>query len=206
MNLFRLESDFKDYYDSYAVNDTEIVYKRFRNGGLGRGEGLEYLRQNGIKTVQFGPFSKFNRNTKSFVVYTNPSLHNFLGKHIYTYNEVAGQYSNCVVSEFLEIYGGYTVKYLQVGERRFRIMFFNPEFKTKLIEGSVITVEELPRQYNHAIGLPIYSIDYISNGIEMVAVDFNTVQQLGSIGMEKLISAEDVATEVKKSIIAYNKA
>lgn len=206
MNLFRLESDFEDYYDCCQIDSSPLIYRRFNSERHDRSEALSFLKNNGIKTVNFGPFRNFGKNIKNFVVYTNPSLHNFLGKHIYSYNEVQSQYRNYLVSEFLDNYGGYTVKYLQIGERRFRLMFFNPDYKTKLIEGSMVAIEELPRQYNYAIGLPIYSIDYISNGVEMVAIDFNEVQRLNTIGINNLISAEDVATEVKNALIAYNKA
>lgn len=206
MYLFRLNSDFTDYYDECLDTNSTIVYNRFRNQGMSRGEALNYLRNNGIKTVKFGAFTNFGTDTSKFVVYTNPSLHNFSGKRIQTFDEVAIQYANYMVSEFLDKYGGYTVKYLQVGERRFRIMFFNPEYREKLIEGSMVAIEELPKQYNYAIGLPIYSIDYISNGAEMVAIDFNEVQRLDTIGINNLISAENVAMEVRNALIAYNKA
>lgn len=204
--MFNLASDFTDFYDDCCDSNSVIVYNRFRNQGMSRGEALNYLKNNGIKTVNFGPFTKFGSSTDKLVVYTNPSLHNFAGKQIHTFNEVALQYTNYMMAEFLEVYGGYTVKYLQIGERRFRMMFFNPEYKNKLIEGSMVAVEELPKQYNYAIGLPIYSIDYISNGVEMVAIDFNEVQQLDKIGVNNLITAENVAMEVRNALITYNKA
>lgn len=204
--MFRLESDFTDYYDSVINPDSKLVYKRKRLTFNTRVDELLYLRNNGIKTVQFGPLGKFPSSVKKLIVYTNPSLHNFKGKHIYTYDEVASQYTNYMVAEFLEPCNGYTVKYLQIGERRFRLMFFNPNFEDTLTEGKLITFDELPRQYNYAIGLPIYSIDYVSNGTEMVAVDFNEVQQLNTIGIDKIIKPEDVAAEVYKSLLAYNKA
>lgn len=204
--MFKLDSDFSDYYDIYADDKSSIVYKRFRTSEESRGKNLRYLSNNGIKTVNFGTFRQFGPSTKKFVVYTNPFQHDFLGKHIYSFNEVQEQYSNYIVSEFLEESNGYTVKYLQIGERRFRLMFFNPDYKEKLLEGNMVAIEELPKQYNYAIGLPIYSIDYISNGVEMLAIDFNDVQRLNTIGMDKIISAEDVAIEVKKALVAYNKA
>ena len=206
--MFRLETDFKDYYDHCFDKEGSSVYRRFIEAGrMDRVDALNFLSTHGIKTVNFGPFRKFaGEPNRKFVVYTNPSLHDFRGKHIYTFNEVQSQYQNYLVSEFLEEFNGYTVKYLQVGERRFRMMFYNANFKDELKEGVCVAFEELPRQYNYAIGLPIYSIDYISNSSEMVAVDFNEVQRLNTIGIDKVMSPEDVATEVKNALIAYNKA
>lgn len=203
--MFKLNTDFKDYYDGCLSEDNSVVYNRLSKQVMSRGEALHYLNNNGIKTVKFGPVSKFIGQSH-IVVYTNPMLHNFLGKHIYSYNEANGQYRNCLASEFLINSKGCTVKYLQVGERRFRMMFQNDEYKTKLMEGKLVALDELPRQYNYAIGLPIYSIDYVSNGGEMVAVDFNEVQQLDRIGFQSVMNAEDVADEIKRALVAYNKA
>lgn len=109
------------------------------------------------------------------------------------------------MAEFLDKSGGYTIKYLQVGQRRFNLMFYNPDYMDKLVEGSLVKIEELPKQYNYAIGVPIFSIDYISNGVEMIAVDFNTTQSLISIGLDKVIPASDVAREIRDALVAYNK-
>lgn len=204
--MFRLDADFSDYYDSLTDVKSSIVYKRKRELFNGRGSELLFLKNNGIKTVEFGHFIRVLSRSNKFVVYTNPLLHDFRGKHIYDSEDVAGHYSNCVVAEFLEQSNGYTVKYLQVGERRFRLMFYNPNYLTQLCEGTLIALEELPRQFNYAVGLPIYSIDYISNGVEMVAVDFNEVQNLSKIGMDAVMKPDEVVTEVKRALLAYNKA
>ncbi len=204
--MISIQSDFKDYYDYLSNPDSTIVYKRFNKVNSTRAEDLNFLRSKGIKTIKCGSIKKvLSPSSQKYVVYTDPTSHKFEGKHIYTTLDVLNQYSNCIISEFMEIYGGYTVKYLQIGERRFRIMFFNPDYKEKLVEGNMVAIEELPRQYNYALGLPIYSIDYISNGLEMIAVDFNRTQSLQSIGIDKKIKAEDVAMEVENALIAYNK-
>lgn len=204
--MFRLDTDFKDYYDALTDCESNIVYRRKREIFRNRGEELLYLKNNGIKTVDFGPFRRLSNYGNKFIVYTNPALHEFMGKHIYTSEDIANCYSNCAVSEFLEASNGYTIKYLQVGERRFRMMFHNPEYMTRLHEGKLVALEELPRQFNYAIGLPIYSIDYMSNGTEMVAIDFNEVQRLDKIGIDKVMTADEVVLEVKKALLAYNKA
>ena len=204
IGLFRLESDFDDFYDDISDDNSKIVYYRIREN-ISRVDDLNFLKSLGIKTVNFGPFKKFGQDTKQFVVYTNQFLHDSLGKHIYTFDEVSIQYNTSLLAEFIENTQGYTIKYLQIGERRFRLVFYNPDFLHTLNEGQLIAFDELPKQYNYAIGLPIYSIDYVSTSSEMVAIDFNRVQKLDKIGVDKYIAAEDVATEVKNALIAYNK-
>lgn len=204
--MINIQSDFIDYYDHLSNDSSLVVYNRYRNTGVTRAEDLKYLRNHGILTVSCGTARQVIRpDVKKLVVYTNPALHEFRGKQIYSSYDVASQYSNYVVSEFLEGYCGYTVKYLQIGSRRFRLVFSNPDYKEQLIEGNMVAMEELPRQYNYAFGLPIYSIDYVSNGCEMFAVDFNTVQNLASIGMDNILKANDVVKEVENALIAYNK-
>lgn len=204
--VIKVESDFSDYYDELSSDNTTIVYKRFKSQSMSRAEALTYLKNNGINTVKYGPFIKFTGETKKFVVYTNQASHDFKGKLICTFDKVASEYSNYLVSEFLSSSNGLTIKYLQIGERRFRMMFSNPEFEETLKEGSLVQFDELPKGYNHAIGLPIYSIDYISNGLEMLAIDFNQVQNLQKIGIDKIITADEVITQVENALIAYNKA
>lgn len=204
--MLLIKSDFKDFYDTASDTNGNIVYNRFRSKDTSRADELLFLKQNGIKTVEFGPLSKFGPNTPNYIVYTNPSLHSFKGKKICTYNDVIQQYSNYLVAEFIRESGGYTVKYLQVGERRFRITMYNPNFCTTLEEGNILSIDELNKQYNYAIGLPIYSIDYISNGQEMLAIDFNTVQSLSRINFQLVMSPDEICKEIEGALIAYNKA
>ena len=204
--MINIESNFTDYYDIAMCKSSAITYSRYRNANADRSDELLFLKQNGIKTVEFGPLSKFGPSTSMFVVYTNPSLHDFKGKKICTYREVVSQYSNYLLAEFLQSSQGYTVKYLQIGKRRFRVMMYNPNFMTRLDEGSVIGIDELSNQYNYAIGKPIYSIDYISNGHEMVAIDFNDTQNLWTLGFQNYISAQEVCKEIGEALLAYNKA
>ncbi len=205
-SVLRLESDFTDYYDGYFSNNASSVYKRLQNNGKTRADQLNYLKSIGIKTVDFGPYSKMcSKRDSKFVVYTDPYLHEFAGKHIYSEGEVKNFYKNYLLAEFLSSSNGYTVKYLQIGERRFRMWMYNPDFMSTLVEGTCVAMEELPRQYNYLIGLPIFSIDYVSNGIEMVAIDFNEVQNLQKLGIHTFMSPEEVVREVENALMTYNK-
>lgn len=202
--MLKLNTDFEDFYDAELSSLSGIEYNRFKGSTVSRGEELNWLNRIGIKTVKFGAASSFIPATKQVVVYTNPFLHDFKGKSIYNFDEYRG--SNYLIAEFLADSLGYTVKYLQVGERRFKLMLYNKDFRTKLSEGVLVSCEELPKQYNYSMGIPIYSIDYVSNGHEMLAVDFNRVQNLKKLGMENVMKASEVALEVRKALIEYNKA
>lgn len=201
--LFKLESDFTDYYDYLCDDTSSVVYHRDRKN-ISRIDDLNFLKSLGIKTVKIGPFKQFDPSFEKLVVYTDPYLHDCLGKHIYTFDDVSLQYRANLVAEFIQGSNGYTFKYLQIGERRFKITLYNPDYQTVLSEGRLVNFEELPKQYNYSIGLPIYSIDYVPTNFGMIAVDFNRVQSLIKIDIDKYLSAEEVLVEIKKALLTYN--
>lgn len=197
-----VESSFEDYYDNILNQISDRKYDRRYK--LSRGECLNFLKSIGVPTIKYGSYRDILSHSGKVVVYTDNYLHMGLGKHIYDINTARSQYGNSLMAEYIENTGGYTIKYLQVGERRFNLLFYNGQYKESLTEGILVKAEELPSQYNIMIRRPIYSIDYISNGITMVAVDFNEVQPLKRIGFENIMKAEDVAMEVNKALIKYN--
>jgi len=202
--MCKLNSDFKDYYDAAFKKESQICYNRFKSTGRGRAEALTYLKSLGIPTIKFGAFSSFDYKTPEFVVYTNPKLHDGLGKYVYSFYDVATQYRNYLVAEHAQGTQGYTLKYLQIGERRFKLTLHNPNYKNVLSEGKVVGITELEKGYNFNIRLPIYSIDYVVKDRMPIAIDFNEVQELSRLGMDTILSAEEVVNEVKKALIAYS--
>ena len=203
--MIQIRSDFTDYYDVLSNPNSNLIYNRFKQNSMSRGEALRFLRKYGIKTLNFGSVRTFNPlETPRLVVYTNQNSHDFLGKRVCTYDEAISQYGNCAASEFIES-DGRTLKYLQIGSRRFRLLFHNSEaYRGILREGDLIAYEELPRQYNFTLRLPIYSIDYIGKNNDMIAVDFNEVQKLSSIGVQGIITEREVIEEIYASLINYH--
>lgn len=200
----KIESDFRDYYD-YLNEEKHFrgVYKRFRcvdsRAGL-----LNILRRYGIRTIDLKSVRDFSNDTDKVVVYTNPKLHNFEGKKIIRLAEAKILYPNYVASKFYDEAKGETLKYLQVGDKRFRLMMKNRNTE-RVDEGVVMNIVELAPEPSTYISDPIFSIDYISNGKEMVAIDFNRAQELGKLGFRSIMSPESVMLEVKKVLERYNK-
>ena len=199
-----IESDFIDYYDELSSEENYIgIYERHLPTET-RGTLLNQLTYSGIRTVDLRAAREFDSSIRYLVVYTNPKLHNSLGKRVVSLEEAKLIYPNNLASPFYEESNGETLKYLQVGCRRFRVNLKSDDpFKMK--EGRIVKIEELSPYPNYTILKPIFSIDYISTGKEMIAVDFNPIQNLGKIGFEEVMSAEEVMHEIKKALIAYNK-
>jgi hypothetical protein len=112
-------------------------------------------------------------------------------------------YSNRLATEYFECNKEITYKILNIGKRRFRCILKNRE---SLVETEIIQLDELPGGYNHSLALPIYSLDYVkSNSGEMLVVDFNTIQRLDYLDMERVITPDEIMKEIYGALIAYNK-
>lgn len=205
MSELRIDSDFTDFYDKLSKEDSLVTYRRYLSDCKQRGIDLGYLKSLGVKTIDIQPVSSYNIFDGDIVVYTNPMGHNGTGKKIMTVSAAQRSYSNCVASRYIEAPDPISIKYLQIGKRRINIYFRKTE-KYTLDPGDIISIQELNPEYNRLIALPIYSIDYISDGGEMRATDFNEVQRLDKLNLEGYISSEEIIQEIKNSILIYNKA
>ena len=198
-----IQSDFKDFYDGLSADDSSTIYRRFVNECMQRGSALKYIRSIGIRTIEIKQVSKFFRGDGDIVVYTDPKGHNGTGKEIMTVDNAIQSYGNCIASRYYndcELY----IKYLQVGKKRYNICY-KIDKDNPLSLGTIIDVKELNDEYNRRIGLPIFSIDYISDGQCMIATDFNEVENLEYIGMSKYLDAEYVKNEIIEALAIYNK-
>lgn len=200
----KIISDFSDYYDSISSDEDGVVYKRNLCDCKQRGSALKYLRSIGIKTIEIKQVNNFSYLDDTLVVYTDPKKHSGKGKRIVSYGEAQGMGSNVMASKFYSESKGLTVKYLQIGKRRYTLYFQRDDIYS-LEKGRLVKIEESSQTYNMLIGLPIFSIDYISNGSEMLATDFNEVQSLKDIYMDHYIDASTVKREVIEALMAYNK-
>lgn len=203
MSRLKINSDFNDYYDILSSEST-LTYNRFLNGSPQRASDLKFLRRLGLKTIELKPVSSFLMDSGYIVVYTKPNMHNGKGKKILTVGEANTLYSNFTASSYLIPDNGYTIKVLQIGERRFTLVFqkANP---ISLDIGQLISITENSREYNRLIGLPIFSIDYIIKNNEMIATDFNRVEKLDRLGIHNYIKPEEVINQIRGALIAYNK-
>ena len=199
-----IKSDFTDYYDTLNNVNSNLVYNRYISQCKQRGAALKFLRNIGVKTVELKQVNKFFREDGYIVVYTDPKAHNGLGKKIMTVDEANRAYGNYIASHYYDNTNGLTLKFLQIGKRRFTL-YYKTDKPLSLELGTLIDVKESQAYYNRIIGLPIFSIDYISNGHEMLATDFNEVQNLSLIGANKLLTPEEIILEILDAMIAYNK-
>lgn len=198
-----IKSDYTDFYDVLSNNNSIITYNRYLSQCKQRGSALKYLRSLGIKTLDIKQVNQFFRGDGPIVVYKDPMGHHGNGKAIMSVDEAMQYYGNCVASNYYNK-DGFTIKYLQIGKRRFSLCFKKNETET-LDVGTLIDIKENTSEFNRLIGLPIFSIDYISNGCEMIATDFNEVENLHNINMDRYLDSNTVITEIIDALTVYNK-
>jgi hypothetical protein len=203
MISLNVKSDFTDFYDELSDKNSIVTYNRFLSNSMQRGKALKYLRSIGVNTIEIKQVNTFIREDSPIVVYTNPKGHNGTGKKLLNVDDAVKMYENYMASKYLDFTGGVTVKFLQIGKRGFNLQFFKDTKSLNI--GRLIKINEIQCDYNRLIGIPIYSIDYVSDGTRMVATDFNEVENLASLGMNNYISAEEVITEIRNALIIYNK-
>lgn len=200
----RIESDFKDFYDSLS-EDTNTVgtYFRYKKDMLSKGKGLAELRRIGIKTIDTRAARDIVSTSNKLVVYTDPERHDGRGRVLMGYEEASMIYPNSLASEFYIEAEGITNKLLQVGSRRFRIILKDNE--NSLGKGEVQHIDEITPGYNMLLSSPIFSIDYISTRNGMLAITYNNVERLADYDIQQIMSAEQVISEVYNALLKHNK-
>lgn len=191
-----LESTFTDFYDKKLAEYDNIEYKRSRPKADARGLELNELRKIGIPTLEVKAVSLYNSSVEELVVYTEPHKHDKEGKIVTDLETARLMYRNNLASPFYRKCCMFTIKYVQVGKRRFRVFFLGKRDESVFEDGQVMKIEELYSQYNTVIKEPIFSIDYISTDFGLIAIDFNKVQNLGKIGLADYMTDDEVCQEL----------
>lgn len=190
-----LESDFVDYYDYLCSSQGTVQYIRKYSDSASRSKDMQYLKTLGVKTIEIRAVREFV-NVDKLVVYTDPYKHNKQGKILVDYDEAIELYPNCPASKFYTESNGLTLKYLQVGKFRYKI-YLQLTSSTTLEHENVVGIDILEPAYNLYIKQPIFSIDYTIDGDGLLAIDYNRVQNLSRLGMQNILTAEAVISEIK---------
>lgn len=197
--VIKLESDYTDYYDDIFSDDGDIIYKRLTSDCMPRGKALKFLSELGVPTIEIGQVTNFNIIAyDKLVVYTNSKQHGGVGKQIVTNERARSYYSNYLATPYIEDTNGVSLKYIQIGRIAIQIGLQNRNNGVDIISGDVTSINRIDVGLNNLIKLPIFSIDYIPvNGI-MTAIDFNSAENLGRFGLDKVVTPEEILEELSK--------
>lgn len=203
MSNIKIISDFNDFYDELSSNEAVLKYNRMLKECKQRGTALKYLRSLNIQTVETKQVSQFYNDDELLVVYTDPFGHNGEGKRIMSVAEAKQSYSNCVASKYY-VSDGLSIKYLQIGKIKINLCY-KKTIPVSLNMGTLVDLTIDNGDYNRLIGIPIFSIDYISVNNKMLATDFNEVENLGRLGIQSYLTKEQIVNEITNSLLTYNK-
>lgn len=196
----KVDSDFVDYYDSLLSTDAVVVYKRKYGDALSKGKAIALLQRLGLQTALLGPVREIAPLSERLVVYIDPRKHRGEGKILMGSYDALLTYPNSLASPYYEGNNNITRKFLQIGSRRFRLVLKN-ESTFKL--GEIIDFVEIQPSYNFDLRIPIFSIDYVDTRYGMVAIDFNNIECLKDLGLDRFIEPDNILYEVYTSIIKY---
>lgn len=213
----RLTSDFKDFYDEELnklceinKHERQFLFRREKSQTQHRALDLKFLRTSGIPTIDLKPVTSFqfmSPDTK-ILVYTQPELHNGLGKVVMDNLDAQTMYGNMPAREWIKHSetNGMTLKCLQVGLRRFKILLWNESPEgcieesgkglSDLKDKKVVSVEELPGGQIGISASPIYSIDYLPTDAGLLATDYNSIENLGNLGFERVMTPSEICKEI----------
>ena len=202
----KIVSDFKDYYD-YLSNDKDplMIYERRYESSMSRGAAIKHIKELGIPVIELGMPRQFKLLHDKVVIYTDVKAHESKGKRIVDIDPAVDMYSTNLCSPLYTDGNGVTVKFLQIGELRYRITFQNKNFNTEISEGEIVDIVRLESGLNYSIQEPIFSLDYIQSGNNMLCMDFNQVQKLESLSFQNILASEVIVEQIVKAKLAYNK-
>ena len=190
----KINSDYVDFYDDMNDDKSIYIYSRFKSKMKQRGTALKHLRTLGIKTIELKPVSSFCKWDGNIVVYTDVFAHDGMGKKVMAVEEAQAFHNNCLASKYYES---------QIGNVRVTLKY-EKETELTLDKGKLVDIDMNKTDYNRLIGIPIYSIDYISGNEVMLATDFNEVENLRNLGLDEYITKEQIVELIKGSLLAYN--
>ena len=115
--------------------------------------------------------------------------------------EAVETYPNLLCSKYIE--SDTHIKYIQIGNIGYRLVL-DVDTTGDIKLNGIKSIEAIQSDYT-AVGVPIYSINYVVDNNAMIATKFNQVQELSYLGFENIIGKEQINELVYKSLLTYNK-
>jgi hypothetical protein len=219
--LISLKTNFKDFYDHQFAGSwqkADIIFSRYTTDGMDRRSMFMYMKEKGLNVPSFGTVKevydllakdiipeyreRWLREVFKIVVHLNVFDHCGDGKILLPATEAMEKYPNHLgalhVVSVLD--GTYSYRLLKIGKRQFTLKYTsNDEWRSNCGNVEVQVIEE--RKQNESIfdsfDYPIFAIDYIDS-MDTTYIDFNISPGLKHTGIEDMMTAKDVYTEIEE--------
>lgn len=199
MSCVILESDFDDYYDTeLKAFDSQLKFIRSSKENMSKANALKFLRSLGYETIKLGPMDNYSDN-ELVIVYSNPELHNGLGKQALTVDSAKIMYGNKPCAKCYN--SSRTYKILQIGYSCYSLEIENDGLKESKLLKCIMIGKGFPGCID--MKYPMYSIDFVRNEKnDMIACDFDACVRLGHIeGIEESLPADMIVKELHKYLV-----
>ncbi len=219
----QLKSDFNDYYD-HCFDLEGILFERYSRQGRGRRAALEFLSAIGVKTPPYGTPQEVRNQTDprllerelllqqdskyllSVVVYLDENAHRGEGKVLMPLYQALVKYPHYLCSLFIPPLPGKSIsrRYLQVGRKAFWLRYTSrDDWRSNCGNVEIEMIKQEEDAYHPQIHYPLFSIDYIANTEELLAVDLNVSPQLKGTGIEEILSGQEVVHLIREAISEF---
>ncbi|SMC79836.1 hypothetical protein [Sporomusa malonica] len=212
-----LRSNFVDYYDDYFDSPSSIsplIFERFTDKGMRRGEILKFLARNGFSVPKhgilrdIGKWAPHLRDNQYIVIYLDEYSHRGENKLLSTIDVGLKSYPNCLAAEFLgkSSDSAHALRLVQVGMKYFWISLQSDDWRAS--SGNVKTsIKKHGHGLQSNLFYPLWAIDFVPvnfGGNEVLyAVDFSSAPILGENDMDKILDAPTAVKEIKQMVNTF---
>jgi hypothetical protein len=229
MNL-KLNSDYHDYYDAWLDLEADYTLSRRMTDGPNKIEAFHLLNMMGIKTPIYGMVAELYKDLSSqftegkagvkkagydkvveVVVYTDINAHAGEGKLKMSLEEAREKYPGHFAVQFIpsdtSMFASRSERLLQIGTRRIWMEYTsrdNWQSNCGDVNISLIKTDRSRGFVLNEIQLPLFAIDFVTNGRDRLAVDLNVSPGIKGTPVQGLLKAQEVVSLIKDRFMDLN--
>jgi hypothetical protein len=223
-----LQSDFRDWYDiafkPSGLPDT-LMLKRMTRSGMSRPRMLEYLDEIGYRPPRYGSvtamYAELMRNYEGggvemgklrreiagrtkVVLHHDLLAHSGESKYLTTLQNALDYYPSAFAVEYIPSQSrseySRTLRFLHLGELSFVIEYSSRDWRSNVNGSARLVASVLDEPHFHTqLPFPIHAVDFIETFDGLRAIDLNIAPGTDGLGLEKVVSREDVYESIKRA-------
>lgn len=216
-----LNSDFRDYYDhwfAYSNKTPSVVFSRLTTNDATRIENFATLSSYGLTVPEHGTPEQLHKSIAKgtgdraisryaskthCVVFTDQTLHAGEGKQLMSFDQAIQQYPDKLASAFFAPKGQSTsLRFLRIGRRSFWLRYqSDDQWRSNCGNVDIAVLKEFEPSKDFG-SHPLFAIDFVLVRGKLVALDFNTAPGIAGTGIENLMQAKQVYSEIALALVS----
>ena len=215
MNL-GIYTDFRDFYDHWFAGSWQepaAIFDRRARHGMSRGDMLVWLQDLGFKVPRFGKVRNLapvilqeflcgRGKLSDLVVHFDEAAHAGKGKELLSCCDALARFPEAFATEYIQATRNGAVvslRYLQIGRRRFWLRYSSSDWRSNCGDVRIEFLgEEKILDFCKWIRHPLFALDFLESGGELLALDFNTAPRIQGTGVEDIMHGKEVYRELSR--------